>query len=185
MEDVEELLAAVEGGDEAARRRLFDLLYEELRTCAHRQRRGAGQTLSTTTLVHETYIKLASRGPLRLSSRQHFMAVVARAMRQLLVDHARRVHADKRGGNALHVTFGGEAEGAAEQAAEAAEVLALDLALAELEETAPRAARVVNLHFFGGLGFAAIAELEGINERTVKRDWQAARLMLAAAMHAG
>lgn len=181
-DSVTELLGAAAGGDERARNTLFDLLYEELRGCAHRQLRGANQTLSTTALVHETYVKLATSDALELHSRQHFMALAARAMRQVLVDHARRVGAEKRGGGAVLVTLDERSD---EAPFEAAEVLALDQALVELERIDERAARVVNLHFFGGLSFVSIAELEGLSERTIKRDWQAARLMLAQCMNAG
>ena len=178
-DDVTELLGAVEAGDAAAQDRLFSLLYDELRICAHRQLRGAGETLSTTALVHETYVKLVAADTLKLESRQHFMALAARAMRQVLVDHARRVGAHKRGGGAVLVTLD---ERLPDAPSEAAEVLALDRALSDLEKIDERAARVVQLHFFGGLTFTAIAELEGLNERTIKRDWQAARLLLASAM---
>lgn len=177
-----ELLDAVGRGDEAAQNRLFTLLYDELRRCAHRQLGGGGETLSTTALVHETYVKLIAADTLQLQSRQHFMALAARAMRQVLVDQARRVGADKRGGNAAFVTLD---ERLPDAPSEAFEVLALDRALSELEKIDERAARVVQLHFFGGLTFAAIAELEGLNERTIKRDWQAARLMLASSIGPG
>lgn len=178
-ESATELLIAVEGGDGDAQNRLFSLLYDELRRCARRQLRGAGETLSTTALVHETYVKLVAADTLRLESRQHFMALAARAMRQVMVDHARRIGAGKRGGDAARVTLD---ERLPDTPSEAAEVLALDQALGELEKIDERAARVVQLHFFGGLGFGEIAELEGLNERTIKRDWQAARQMLAASM---
>ncbi len=178
-DNVTGLLDAIENGDGNAQARLFSLLYDELRRCAHRQLRGNNQTLSTTALVHETYVKLVVGDGLRLESRQHFMALAARAMRQVLVDHARRAGADKRGGNVLQVTLD---ECLPDTPCEAAEVLALDQALGELERIDERAARVVQLYFFGGLGFAEIAELEGLNQRTIKRDWQAARLMLATRM---
>lgn len=178
IESPTELLDAAGSGDEAAQGRLFALLYDELRHCAHRQR-GAGETLSTTALVHETFVKLVAADTLRLESRRHFMALAARAMRQVLVDHARRAGADKRGGGAISVTLD---ERMPDTPPEACEVLALDRALAELERVDARAARVVQLHFFGGLTFFAIAELEGLNERTIKRDWQAARLVLASAI---
>jgi RNA polymerase sigma factor (TIGR02999 family) len=174
-----ELLDAAGRGDEAAQGRLFTLLYEELRRCAHRQLGGRGETLSTTALVHETFVKLVAADTLRLESRRHFMALAARAMRQVLVDHARRAGADKRGGGAAFVTLDDRVPDAPP---EACEVLALDRALAELERVDARAARVVQLHFFGGLSFLSIAELEGLNERTIKRDWQAARLVLASAI---
>lgn len=178
--NVSELLVAAGHGDQAASDQLFELLYSELRQCAHRQLRGQrADTLSTTALVHETYLKLIQAQTLEVATRQHFMALAARAMRQILVDHARRAGADKRGGQALFVTLD---ERVAESSDEALEVLALDRALSTLEQVDERAARVVHLHFFAGLTFPAIAELEGLNERTVKRDWQAARLMLAAEM---
>ncbi len=184
MDDsISDLLVAAGQDDPAASDRLFALLYDELRLCAHRQLRSlSARTLSTTALVHETYLKLISAQTLDVQSRRHFMALAARAMRQVLVDHARRAGAEKRGGDALLVTLD---ERLPDAANEAIEVLALDRALTTLEEVDPRAARVVQLHFFGGLAFPAIAELEGLNERTVKRDWQAARLLLASEMGAG
>ena len=184
MDDsVTELLAAAGRDDPVASDRLFALLYDELRRCAHRQLRSlSARTLSTTALVHETYLKLLSAQALDVHGRRHFMALAARAMRQVLVDHARRAGAEKRGGDALLVTLD---ERLPDAANEALEVLALDRALTTLEDVDPRAARVVQLHFFGGLAFPAIAELEGLNERTVKRDWQAARMLLANEMGAG
>lgn len=175
------LIDASQSGDVDAQSRLFSLLYDDLRRCAHRQRGHGGETLSTTALVHETYVKLVESEHLRLESRQHFMALAARAMRQVLIDHARRAGAMKRGGSLARVPLD---EHLAQADSEAADVLALDRALIELEAIDERAARVVQLHFFGGLGFAQIAELESLNERTIKRDWQAARLMLASAMKA-
>lgn len=176
------LLDSAQRGDERAGDRLFALLYDELRQCAHRQlRRSSSETLSTTALVSETYLKLIQASSLAAESRQHFMALAARAMRQVLVDHARRVGADKRGGGALFVTLDDRHP---ESTSEALEVLALDRALGTLEQIDARAARVVHLHFFAGLSFPAIAELEGLNERTVKRDWQAARLLLAGELDA-
>ena len=178
-DSITQLLGAAENGDGEAHNQLFLLLYDELRRCAHRQRGGAGATLSTTALVHETYVKLIVANDLRLESRQHFMALAARAMRQVLVDHARRVGADKRGGNAVFVTLD---ERHADGADEAVEVLALDRALHVLEDIDQRACRVVQLHFFAGLTFVEIGVLEGLNERTIKRDWEAARRLLAAEM---
>ena len=176
-EEIDDWLVRAGHGDADASERLFERLYAELRLCAHRQLHGArGLTLSTTALVHETYLKLVHSKTLSIESRRHFMAIAARAMRQVLVDHARRRQADKRGGDALLVTLDERIPDAHEAAVE---VLALDRALSSLEGIDARAARVVSLHFFGGLSFPAIAEIEGLNERTVKRDWQAARLLLA------
>lgn len=183
QDDVTALLAASSRGDGAAQDRLFTLLYDELRRCARAQLRGnAGLTLSTTALVNETYVKLAAAAQLNTSSRQHFMALAARAMRQVMVDHARRVQADKRGGGAVMVTLD---DSLPDDPGDALDVLALDQALNTLEQIDERAARVVQLHFFGGLAFPEVAELEGLTVRTVMRDWQAARALLAAEMRTG
>lgn len=181
--DATQLLLAVRNGDVGARDRLFAMLYDELRGCAHRQLRDVGQyTLSTTALVNETYLKLSAASLLGPESRRHFLAIAAQAMRQVLVDNARRIGASKRGGDALKVTLD---ERIRDQNDDAIDVLALDQALSLLEKVDERAARVVQLHFFGGLNFAEIATLENLNERTVKRDWSAARLLLASEMRSG
>jgi RNA polymerase sigma factor (TIGR02999 family) len=181
MDDsVTSLLAAAERGEDGAEDRLYALVYADLHRCAQRQSRGARDaTLSTTALVHETFLKLTQAQAMLPSSRRHFMALAARAMRQILVDNARRVGADKRGGQMIFVTLDERFPAAAD---DALEVLALDHALRTLEQVDARACRVVQLHFFAGMSFAEIGELEGLNERTIKRDWQAARLMLAAEM---
>lgn len=180
QDDVTALLAAASSGDSSAHDRLFTLLYDELRQCARYQRRSnAALTLSTTALVNETYVKLAAAAQLNTVSRQHFLALAARAMRQVLVDHARRLQADKRGGGAVLVTLD---EALPQEPSDAVEVLALDQALTTLEQIDERAARVVQLHFFGGLAFPEVAALEGLTVRTVMRDWQAARALLAAEM---
>lgn len=181
-EGVTSLLAAANRGDSAAEQRLFERLYDELRRCAHRHLRAhANDTLSTTALVHETWLKLSLAESLLPESEQHFMALSARAMRQVMVDYARRAGAEKRGGGAIFLTLDDQIGDGAD---EALEVLSLDRALVTLESIDARASRVVQLHFFAGMTFPAIAQLEGLNERTVKRDWQAARLLLAAEMRA-
>lgn len=178
--DATGLLQAVRDGDGVARDRLFALLYDELRGCAHRQLRDVGQlTLSTTVLVNETYLKLAAASQLGPDSRRHFIAIAAQAMRQVLIDNARRIGASKRGGEGLKVTLN---EAIPADPRDSVDILALDKALLQLERIDERAARVVHLHFFGGLSFAEIARLENLNERTIKRDWKAARLLLAEQM---
>ncbi len=155
----------------------FEALYDELHALAHRQVRRSrpGATLSTTALLHEAYLKLA--GVDRIAERQHFFALAARAMRQVLVDHARERAALKRGGGQVVVTLGDEVPAVA---AEASELLALDSALAGLQAVDERLARVVELRFFAGLSVEETAAALGTSTATVKRDWRAARAFLLA-----
>ncbi|HEY6894881.1 MAG TPA: ECF-type sigma factor [Rhodanobacteraceae bacterium] len=174
-EGITDLLAAARQGDPAARRDIYERLYDELRECARRQLRGGGGTLSTTALVNESYLKLARAASLEANDRRHFVALAAAAMRQVLIDQARNRSAQKRGSPLLRVTLGEDIP----EDPLSIEVLALDQALKTLEQIDARAARVVQLHFFGGLELAEIAVHEGIALSTVKRDWKAARAMLA------
>lgn len=176
-EDVTELLAAARAGDSSAAERLFAAVYADLKRIARRQLGGAGETLSPTALVHEAYLRLARPGALGQHDRTHFFAVAARAMRQILVDHARRKAADKRGGGiAAGELDEGRIAAGGETAAE--DLLALDAALARLAAADERLARVVELRFFGGLELAEIADVVGVSERTLKRDWRRARAFL-------
>jgi RNA polymerase sigma factor (TIGR02999 family) len=146
----------------------------DLRQIAHRERMtfGAGETLSTTALVNEAYLKLKASPPPDAIDRRQFFGIAARAMRQILVDHARAQRADKRGGGISH-----ESLSAAEQLAQppGEDILALDEALRLLSEANARAAEVVQLRFFAGLGDVEIGLLLGIEESTVRRDWLKAR----------
>ena len=179
--DIEALLAAWRQGDANAANELFRITYQDLRRLARAQlaRRRPGDTLVTTALVHEVYLKLAERSSLSLVDRQHFLSLAARAMRQIIVDHVRHKGAAKRGagdqGN-LSVTD------AASPPAVTVDILALDAALDELALLSPRQARVVELRFFAGLEFEEIAQLLGISSRTAKREWQHARLFLHHAL---
>jgi RNA polymerase sigma-70 factor, ECF subfamily len=172
--DVTRLLEAAIGGDSQALDRLVPLVYEDLRRVAHRQldREGGGHTLQTTALIHEAYLKLSVGGAMSATSRAHFLAIAARAMRQVLVDYARRRKAAKRGGGVISVTLGDEA-GAPDTSAD--DLLALDDALNQLE---PRQRQVIECRFFGGMEEKDIAEALGISERTVRRDWVKARAWL-------
>lgn len=155
--------------------RLFSATYEELRRLASSVRRGdAGATLSTTTLVNEAWLKLA-RSPAAPASRLHFKRIAARAMRQVLIQAARRRGAAKRGGGVVAVTFDEGRDGAADDE----ELLALDAALDELAAMHPRQAAIIESRFFGGLDVAETAELLAVSEATVLRDWRAARAWLA------
>jgi RNA polymerase sigma factor (TIGR02999 family) len=172
--DVTRLLEAVIAGDSQALDRLVPLVYEDLRRVAHRQldREGGGHTLQTTALIHEAYIKLASGGGMSATSRAHFLAIAARAMRQVLVDYARRRKAAKRGGGVISVTLGDEGR-TPDTSAE--DLLALDEALSQLD---PRQRQVIECRFFGGMEEKDIAEALGVSERTVRRDWVKARAWL-------
>lgn len=164
---------------------LFSATYEELRRMAERVRRGdPSATLTPTVLVNEAWLKLARSPGFAVSSEIHFKRIAARAMRQLLVEAARRRLADKRGGGAAHVTISFALETDAAPAGEE-ELLKLDTALEELAQLNARQAAMVEGRFFGGLDIPAIAAMLEISEATVLRDWRAARAWLAREMRSG
>jgi RNA polymerase sigma factor (TIGR02999 family) len=173
--DISQLLAAYRSGDRDALDRLFPLVYQELRQRAHGQlsRHRPGETLSTTALVHEAYLKLTDSSHQTYQDRVHFFAVASRAMRQILVDYARRSMAAKRGGQA--VSLDPDQLG---DPGRAEELVALDEALARLEQLDERLARTVEMRFFGGLSVEETAEALGVSPRTVKRDWRKGRAVL-------
>lgn len=172
--DVTQLLAAARGGETDALDRLLPLIYDELRDLAGRQmrRERADHTLHSTALVHEVYVKLAARGAPEASDRAHFLAIAARAMRQVLVDHARRRMAAKRGGGWAVTTL---SDGHQAVDFQPEEMLALDRALEGLE---PRQRQVVEYRFFAGMEESEIAQVLDVSERTVRRDWVKARAWL-------
>lgn len=174
---VTRLLARVSAGDDAALDELFPLVYGQLRDAADRALRleRPGHTLQPTALVHEAYLKLIGGRGLPSRDRGHFLALAARAMRQILVDHSRRRRALKRGDGRGPVTLDLDV---ADRALPFDEVLALDDALDRLSGLNPRLRRVVELRFFGGLGEEDIAAALGITTRTVQRDWARARAWL-------
>lgn len=174
--EVSRLLAAVRGGDEAARDRLFELIYADLRAIAHRElARRRGATLSTTALVHEAFLKLDRLGGWEPQDRSHFLALASRAMRQILVDAARTRLADKRGGAAARLPLDGN-EIAVDEHAE--ELLAVHVALEKLAGSEPDLARLVEWRFFGGYSIEEIAAAKGVSGRTIKREWRTARAIL-------
>ena len=156
---------------------LFVLVYDELRKIARCQRRGVASppTLNTTALVHEAYLKLSPTPAAAGLSRAHFLALAARAMRQVLVDHARSRACLKRGGE---ITFTDLQEDSTSVSGDMVDMLALDQALVELTDLDARAGRVVEWHVFGGLSIEEIAELQGVAARTTYRDWRRARAFL-------
>jgi RNA polymerase sigma factor (TIGR02999 family) len=164
--------------------RLLPVVYDELHAIArrHLRRQRAGHTLNATALVHEAYLKLADHTSVPYGSRSHFFGVASRAMRQVLIDYARRSGASKRGGELRRVPLD-EAEIAVTDRADT--LLALDEALTRLSLLNDRLGRVVECRFFGGLTEEETAEVLGITERTVRRDWTKARLWLYAEIHGG
>ena len=177
-EPIAELLDAVRQGDHAASERLFSALYGELRRIARRERRrlNAGETLNTTAVVHEAYVRLLHDRDLPWESRAHLLGTAAVAMRRLLVDRARERQALKRGGGVAPLDLDADVDRAATRAGE--EMLALDEALRRLEQVDPRLSRVVELRFFGGLSEEETGRILGMAERTVRRDWLKAKAFL-------
>jgi RNA polymerase sigma-70 factor, ECF subfamily len=176
--NVTALLEQFAGGDAAALDRLFPVVYEELQRVAHGQMYGerGGHTLDTTALVHEAYMKLIRHPPrVQWQSRVHFFAVAARAMRQILVNHAKARSRAKRGDDAPLIPLD---EAVIMSGTRPAELVALDEALKRLEELDPRQSRVVELRYFGGLTIEETAQVLAISVVTVKRDWTTARAWL-------
>ncbi len=156
---------------------LFSAMYEELRRLASSVRRNdPAETLNPTALVNEAYLKLARSGRIDPASPLHFKRIAARAMRQVLVEAARRRSARKRGAGPSVVTFD---DSVAERSPAPMEILALDQALEELGRMHPRQAQVVEYRFFGGLEVSEAAELLRVSDSTIERDWRAARAWLA------
>jgi RNA polymerase sigma-70 factor, ECF subfamily len=176
--DVTALLEEFAGGDAAALDRLFPLVYEELRRLAHVRMNAerSGHTLNTTALVHEAYMKLVRHPPhVQWQSRIHFFAVAARAMRQILVNHAKGRSRAKRGGGAAPISLD---EAVVMSEARSEELVALDEALERLEAIDLRQSRVVELRYFGGLTIEETAQVLAVSVVTVKRDWATARAWL-------
>ena len=177
--EVTRLLAAWGQGDRLALEKLTQLVYEELRRVAHRYMKGqrADHTLQTTALVNEAYLRLASQDEPQFANRSHFLAVAAKAMRQILVDHAKAALRDKRGGGAKAVELDESAVLAPEPTRE---ILDLNDALEKLAALDARKANVVELSYFGGLKQEEIAEVLDISIVTVRRDWTFSRAWLYA-----
>ncbi len=171
------LLQAWGGGDHAALDQLVPIVYEELHRQAQRylRRESPGHTLQTTALVHEAYLRLVDQRQARWQNRAQFFGVAAQLMRRILVDHARRHQAAKRGGSAIQVPLD---EGGVAAVESDVDLVALDDALTRLAGLDPQQARVVELRYFTGLGIEETAEALGISPATVKREWAMARAWL-------
>ena len=178
VEAITQWLAASRRGDEAARERLLSAVYSELKRSAHRElaRFRGFETLDTTAVVHEVFLRLLSGQGLEFENRIHLLSVAAVAIRRLLIDRARERSAAKRGGGVRPVGLDAAAELAADRASE--QLLAVEAALERLSGLDPRLAQVVELRFFGGLTEPEVAAALAVSERTARRDWTKARAFL-------
>jgi RNA polymerase sigma factor (TIGR02999 family) len=182
--DVTRLLQAWSKGDEHALARLIPVIYRELRQRAHRCLRGErpGHTLQTSALLNEAYLRLAGSAPVAWESRSHFLALAARMMRRILVDHARSRRSLKRGGDARPVSLDEENLLASQPPRD---LVTLDDALGALSELDTRKGRVVELRFFGGLSVEETAGILKVSPQTVMRDWKLAKAWLLREMKGG
>jgi RNA polymerase sigma factor (TIGR02999 family) len=182
MNELTAIFDDVNNGDRDAVDRLLALMYTELHQLAHRRLRSSERNLEleTTGLVHESYLRFLSAGRLGVSDRAHFLSYAARVMRSIIVDFVRRHRSERRGGGALHVTLStnlvDEVHASEEQ------IIRVNDALEELGHADARLVQVVDMRYFGGLSESEIAEVLDLNERTVRRDWQKARMLLRAAL---
>ncbi len=182
MSDITALLASAGAGDGDAAASAFALLYDELKRLAQAKlRRHQTMTLlDTTSLVHESFIKLIGNRALAIQDRRHFFTYAARVMRSVIVDFARASLTDRRGGHARVLTL--DTDLLARAAAPDSDVLRVNEALEVLAQADPRLAQVVEMRYFGGLTEVEVAEILGLTERTIRRDWNKAKLLLAAAL---
>jgi RNA polymerase sigma factor (TIGR02999 family) len=182
MENLTTSSAGGRQGDSAALGQLFSELYRDLRQLAHARlkRHGTVTLLDTTALVHESYLRFLKAGRVQFADRAHFIGYAARVMRSVVVDFARESLAQCRGGREAHIAL--ETEAAAPPAKGESEILQVHEALEELATVSERMVRVVEMRYFGGMSDAEIGEALSLTERTVRRDWEKARIILAAAL---
>lgn len=180
--DVTQWLQSLAEGQAGVSSQLFERLYDDLRRVArsHLRREDAGHTLSATALVHESWFRLAGQDRTAWQNRGHFLAVASTMMRRILVNHERARRADKRDVECVTLTLAGAHDVAAD--APAADIVALHDALLAFETVDARAAKVVELRYFGGLENDEVAEALGVSPATVKRDWAIARAWLQRAL---
>ena len=176
-QEITQLLVNWADGDQAALDKLMPLVYAELHRLAHHymSRERPGHTIQTTALVNEAYLKLIDQRNMHWQNRAHFFAIAAQLMRRILVDHARSHAYAKRGGGARNVSLD---EVADRLPMRASEIVALDEALAGLEQIDLRQSRIVELRFFGGLTIKETAEVMGLSPATIKSEWRTARAWL-------
>jgi RNA polymerase sigma factor (TIGR02999 family) len=182
MSDVTRILAAVASGDGSAAEQLLDVVYADLRrmAAARMRREAPGQTLQTTGLVHEAYLRLFSGSEAAFENRAHFFAAAGEAMRRILIDRARRRGQAKRGGGRQRLSVDDLPDVVAKGDPEPADLLAVHEALSRLEAFDPRAATIVKLRCFVGMSIPDVAKSLALSTRTVNRDWQTASAWLRA-----
>lgn len=182
MNELRTLLEKVRDGERDALDALFDALYPELKRLAHARLAGhrRGTLMETTALLHECYLRFLETGRVAATDRAHFVGYAARVMRSVVVDAVRASQRQRRGGDVQHVTLDTALVEALALPEE--EILDVDRALADLAALEPRLARVVEMRYFAGLKETEIAAALGVTERTVRRDWEKARLLLAHAL---
>jgi RNA polymerase sigma factor (TIGR02999 family) len=169
-------------GDAEALRQVFDSTYQELRSLARMRLATSrrGPLLDTTSLVHESFLRFASANQLQLSDRQHFLRYAATVMRSVIVDLVRQQTADRRGGQALHVTLSTHGDENITNGEE--EILRVHDALEELARFNPRLVQVVEMRYFAGMTESEMAQALGVTDRTIRRDWEKARVLLAQSL---
>jgi len=176
------LIQQASGGDDAALQQVFDTCYNDLRRLARSRlsRNSRGTLLDTTALVHESYLRFATAGELNIAGRQHFLRYAGHVMRSVIIDCVRERMAERRGGSAPHVTLNTQMGDDADPGEE--EILQVHEALAEVAKYDPRMVQVVEMRYFAGMTEGEIADALGVTDRTVRRDWEKARLLLAEAL---
>ena len=182
MSQLTELLGRIRAGDTAARDALFSAAYSELHRLAHARLRDGGRNtvLDTTCLVHESYLRFERAGQLRAEDRRAFFAYASQVMRSVIVNSVRERIAQKRGGSARPLTLSTQLGAKVADGEES--IMKVHEALEELAKVEARLAQVVEMRYFGGYSEREMAETLGVTERTVQRDWEKARLILAAAL---
>lgn len=172
--NVTQLLSEIKSGNEEAYDELYPRIYEELRRMAYgHMKHQPDHTLSKTELVHEAYLKMIDQSKIEFSDKSHFLAIASRCMRQILIDHARKQNAEKRGGKKKDLTYIDEIFTRKNRKAQ--ELIDIDVALNRLEQLNERLSKVVEMRFFGEMSIEDTANALGVSKSTVKRDWAKAR----------
>jgi RNA polymerase sigma factor (TIGR02999 family) len=182
MDELKDLLRRAQGGDDAAKEQLFAVAYGELRSLARAQLRGGGRNtlLDTTVLLHESYLRFRNAGALTGTERGHFFSYAGRVMRSVIVDFARQRQAQRRRGDAEHVSMSAQLGESVRVADD--EVIRIDEALEDLQKVDERLVRIVEMRYFAGMTENEVAAVLGVADRTVRRDWTKARLLLMASL---